>query len=112
SWRASATSGRSRRRQNLLDRGSEVMSGTAKMVSNLVGTRLGDRYVLEEKIGAGGFAVVYRARDTRISKQVAVKVLDRSKVQNLRDIARFRNEAAIAAAIDDDHIIKITDYGE
>ncbi|HEY8379676.1 MAG TPA: serine/threonine-protein kinase, partial [Nannocystis sp.] len=88
------------------------MSGTAKMVSNLVGTRLGDRYVLEEKIGAGGFAVVYRARDTRISKQVAVKVLDRSKVQNLRDIARFRNEAAIAAAIDDDHIIKITDYGE
>ncbi|WAS93590.1 serine/threonine-protein kinase [Nannocystis punicea] len=88
------------------------MSGTAKLVTNLVGARLGDRYVLEEKIGAGGFAVVYRSLDTRIHKQVAIKVLDRAKVQNLRDIARFRNEAAIAASIDDEHVIKITDYGE
>lgn len=88
------------------------MGNTVRMSSELVGQVLGDRYKIEQKIGSGGFAIVYRAKDTRIGKYVAVKVLDREKVRSVRDIGRFRNEAAIAAAIDDDHIVKVTDYGE
>ncbi len=88
------------------------MANTVRMSSELVGQELGGRYKLEGKIGSGGFAIVYRAKDTRIGKYVAVKVLDREKVRSVRDIGRFRNEAAIAAAIDDDHIVKVTDYGE
>lgn len=88
------------------------MANTVRMSSELVGQVLGDRYKIEQKIGSGGFAIVYRAKDTRIGKYVAIKVLDREKVRSVRDIGRFRNEAAIAAAIDDDHIVKVTDYGE
>lgn len=88
------------------------MANTVRMSSELVGQELGGRYKLEGKIGSGGFAIVYRAKDTRIGKYVAVKVLDREKVRSVRDIGRFRNEAAIAAAIDDEHIVKVTDYGE
>ena len=88
------------------------MANTVRMSGELVGQVLGDRYKIEQKIGSGGFAIVYRAKDTRIGKYVAVKVLDREKVRSVRDIGRFRNEAAIAAAIDDDHIVKVTDYGE
>lgn len=88
------------------------MPRTVKMGGNLVGHTVGQRYKIDQRIGAGGFAVVYRAKDTRINKYVAIKVLDRDKVRSLRDIGRFRNEAAIAAAVDDDHIVKVSDYGE
>jgi serine/threonine protein kinase len=88
------------------------MARTVKMGGNLVGHTVGQRYKVDQRIGAGGFAVVYRAKDTRINKYVAIKVLDRDKVRSLRDIGRFRNEAAIAAVVDDDHIVKVSDYGE
>jgi serine/threonine-protein kinase len=70
------------------------MANTVRMSGELVGQVLGDRYKIEQKIGSGGFAIVYRAKDTRIGKYVAVKVLDREKVRSVRDIGRFRNEAA------------------
>lgn len=83
--------------------------------NNLVGTTLNGRYYLEAEIGAGGFATVYRARDTQFKvKQVAVKVLSPEHTRHEEDRVRFRNEAMISAQIEDEneHIVRVTDYGE
>lgn len=85
---------------------------TIRMHDNLSGQTLSNRYVLEEKLGAGGFAAVYRARDRRLNRYVAVKVLNEARSTNLRDIDRFRNEAGISAQIDDEHIVRVFDLGE
>lgn len=85
---------------------------TLRMHDNLVGQVLNSRYVLEEKIGSGGFATVYSARDKRLNRSVAIKVLNETRSRHLVELDRFRNEASIAAQIDDDHVIRVFDMGE
>lgn len=85
---------------------------TLRMHDNLVGQVLNSRYILEEKIGSGGFATVYSARDKRLNRSVAIKVLNETRSRNLVELDRFRNEASIAAQIDDDHVIRVFDMGE
>lgn len=85
---------------------------TLRMHDNLVGQVLNSRYVLEEKIGSGGFATVYSARDKRLNRSVAIKVLNEARSRHLVELDRFRNEASIAAQIDDDHVIRVFDMGE
>jgi serine/threonine-protein kinase len=74
----------------------------------MLGLILADRYRLEEPLGEGGFAEVYRARDLRTEAPVAVKVLHASEDVGLR--ARFRQEALLLAGLDHPHIVRVLDF--
>jgi serine/threonine protein kinase len=74
-------------------------------------TRLAD-YHLEERIGAGGMAVVFRARDERLERRVALKVLAPALAGDEAFRQRFIRESRAAAAVDDPHIIPVFEAGE
>ena len=59
----------------------------------MVGRRLGG-YQVRERIGAGGMGEVYRARDTKLGRDVAIKILPRAFTSNPDRLARFEREAA------------------
>src|SRR5262245_196318 len=71
------------------------------------GTRLGP-YEIESLIGAGGFGEVYKARDTRLDRTVALKILPGSEAE-LK--ARFEREAKAIAALQHPHICTLHDVG-
>jgi len=72
------------------------------------GTQLGS-YEIVGLLGAGGMGEVYRARDTRLSRDVAVKTLPDSVTRDPERLARFRREAQVLAALNHQHIAGI--YG-
>ncbi|MBX3247663.1 MAG: protein kinase [Myxococcales bacterium] len=77
-----------------------------------IGKTLAGRYLVEQPIGEGGMATVYRARHTLVDRPVAVKIMSPrlARDQSLRE--RFRREAKNAAALAHPNIIEIYDYGE
>jgi serine/threonine protein kinase len=78
---------------------------------DLAGTRIAG-YRLEEQIGQGGMAVVFRARDERLGRQVALKVLAPALAADDEFRRRFIQESQAAAAVDDPHIIPVFEAGE
>jgi serine/threonine protein kinase len=75
------------------------------------GTRLGS-YELIRRLGEGGMAQVYLARDVRLGREVAIKVLDRRLGERSGFRERFLREAKLAAALDHPHIVQLYDFGE
>jgi len=73
---------------------------------------LGKSYDLGERIGAGGFAEVYLARDLRLKRDVAIKVTRPEFALNDQMMIRFRREAETIAALRHPHIMPIYDIGE
>lgn len=69
-------------------------------------------YRLEERIGRGGMAVVYRAYDHRLDRQVALKILAPELALDEAFRRRFIRESRAAAAVDDAHIIPVFEAGE
>jgi eukaryotic-like serine/threonine-protein kinase len=69
-------------------------------------------YLLESQIGAGGMAVVFRARDQRLNRMVALKVLAPGLAADEGFRLRFIRESRAAAAVDDPHIIPVYEAGE
>ena len=78
----------------------------------MINSLLGDRYKLGEMIGTGGMADVYVAEDTRLARQVAVKVLRSDLARDPSFVARFRKEALAAAALNHPGIVAVYDSGE
>jgi len=76
-----------------------------------VGSRVAG-YWLEEQIGAGGMAVVFRARDERLGRMVALKVMAPAVAADEMFRLRFIRESRAAAAVDDPHIIPVYEAGE
>ncbi len=74
------------------------------------GTRLGP-YEILAPLGAGGMGEVYRARDTRLGREVAIKVLLESSAGNAEALARFQREAKAVAALSHPNILSIFDFG-
>ena len=75
------------------------------------GTLLADRYRLEEVIGRGGMATVYRAWDTRLDRAVAVKLL-RAEILEDPDLAlRFRREGHAAAVLRHPNVVACLEAG-
>src|SRR5215471_7860932 len=77
----------------------------------MVGRTLG-HYRILEKIGAGGMGEVYRAQDTKLGREVAVKVLPDAFARNPDRVARLRREAQVLAALNHPHIAAIYDLDE
>src|SRR5436190_14383114 len=73
---------------------------------------LADRYELVEKVGEGGMSVVWRARDTRLERDVAVKLLRPFVAHEEDRRRRFAREARTLAALSSDHIVRVHDYVE
>ncbi len=75
------------------------------------GSRIG-KYVLEQQIGHGGMAVVFRARDEQLGRLVALKIMAPSVASDSEFRQRFVRESRAAAAVDDPHIIPVFEAGE
>jgi len=74
------------------------------------GSRVGPYEVLSS-LGAGGMGEVYRARDTRLSRDVALKVLPARLSESADALARFEREAKAVAALSHPHILSLFDFG-
>src|SRR4051794_2682947 len=71
-----------------------------------------NRYTLIDMLGQGGMGRVYLARDTRLNRRVALKILSPERVNNPRAIARFQREARVGAQLQHENLVRIYDEGE
>lgn len=73
---------------------------------------LNNRYELEQKIGEGGMARVYRGRDTRLNRRIAVKVLHSHYASDPNFVQRFHHEAQAAANLRHPNVVDVYDVGQ
>ncbi len=83
----------------------------AGAMSNLVGQTLG-QYQIVDKIGRGGMANVYRAVQSSIGREVAVKVLPPEFLRDQTFLSRFTREVEVIASLQHPHILPVYDFGE
>ncbi len=77
-----------------------------------LGMMLGDRYEILDKIGTGGMSDVYKGKDHKLSRPVAVKVLKQEFSENANFVSKFRTEAQAAAGMMHPNIVNVYDVGE
>ncbi len=77
-----------------------------------MGMVIGDRYEVLEKIGTGGMSDVYRAKDIKLSRMVAVKILKQEFSENENFVRKFRTEAQSAAGLMHPNIVNVYDVGD
>ncbi|MFB7812920.1 Stk1 family PASTA domain-containing Ser/Thr kinase [Paenibacillus chitinolyticus] len=78
----------------------------------MIGTKLGGRYEILERIGGGGMALVYKGLDILLHRKVAVKMLRQQYVNDEEFIRRFRREAQAAASLSHPNVVSIYDVGQ
>lgn len=88
-----------------------VTNRQAPRHGDLIGRRIGG-YTIEALLGEGGMGSVYIARNSRLGRKVAIKVISREYTQNAEIVSRFLREAQAVAALDDPNIIDIIDCHE
>lgn len=89
-----------------MDGGEPLASGGLAVGGQIAG------YQIEEQIGRGGMAVVYRATDRRLNRVVALKILAPELARDAAFRERFIREMRAAAAVDHPHIVPVFDAGE
>lgn len=77
----------------------------------MIGTMLGNRYELLEKIGEGGMALVYKAKCHLLNRYVAVKILKEEFSSDTEFVEKFKREATSAASLSDNNIVNVYDVG-
>ena len=77
-----------------------------------IGMVVGERYEILEKIGMGGMSDVYKAKDHKLNRFVAVKVLKQEFSENANFVSKFRIEAQAAAGLMHPNIVNVYDVGE
>src|SRR6185436_15007696 len=88
-----------------------LVSSDSESNVDLAGRRLGV-YHIEARIGSGGMGDVYRARDTKLGRDVAIKVLRRALTRDADRRARFEREARLLAALNHPHIAQVYGFEE
>ena len=78
----------------------------------VIGTLIGDRFRLEEKVGSGGMSSVYRAFDPTLERHVAIKLMHRDISNDADQLERFRREARAVAQLNHPHVVTVIDAGE
>ncbi|MFI5843040.1 serine/threonine-protein kinase [Catenuloplanes sp. NPDC051500] len=78
----------------------------------LHGRLIGERYLLRDQLGSGGMSVVWRAEDTLLGREVAVKVLSADVSADPAALGRMYAEARAAASLRHDNVVEVYDYGE
>ncbi len=79
------------------------------VMDNFIGKRLDGRYQIEELIGVGGMANVYKAMDLKDERYVAVKILREEFLDNEELVRRFKNESKAIAVLNHPNIVKVFD---
>ena len=78
----------------------------------LIGTVVDGRYQVVARIARGGMATVYEARDTRLDRTVALKMMSAALAEDPDFVTRFRREARAAAQLSHPHVVAVFDQGE
>ncbi|MBA4547505.1 Stk1 family PASTA domain-containing Ser/Thr kinase [Thermoactinomyces intermedius] len=81
------------------------------MTMQMEGKKLGGRYEIVSRVGGGGMAVVYKAKDVLLNRYVAIKVLSESLSNDSEFIRRFSREAQAAASLSHPNIVNVYDVG-
>jgi len=76
------------------------------------GSLAAGRYTLERRLGAGGMAAVWLARDERLGRPVAIKVLSDLLADDEAYVHRFRREARVAAGLSHPNLVRVFDFGD
>lgn len=76
------------------------------------GMVIGDRYEILGKIGAGGMSIVYKGKDQKLNRNVAIKVLKSEYREDANFVRKFREEAQAAACLAHPNIVNVYDVGE
>jgi len=77
-----------------------------------IGQNLLDQFKIEEKIGAGGMGSVYRARQTTLHRDVAIKILHPELADNADAVRRFKREARVCTALDHPNVVRVFLFGQ
>jgi eukaryotic-like serine/threonine-protein kinase len=78
----------------------------------VIGTLIGGRFRLEEKVGSGGMSSVYRAFDPTLERHVAIKLMHRDISNDADQLERFRREARAVAQLSHPNVVTVIDAGE
>ncbi len=89
---------------------ADIVAGMMAEKHSMIGRTLG-HYELTSLLGAGGMGEVYRARDLRLDRDVAVKILPEHLAQDVEALRRFEREAKAVAALSHPNILSIFDFG-
>jgi serine/threonine-protein kinase len=81
------------------------------LITDLVGVTIGNRYVVEQKLGVGSTGVVYRAHHTKLTRLFALKVLHRGLLADDKAVRRFEREAQLAGALAHPNVVSVVDVG-
>ena len=80
-------------------------------MTDYIGKSIG-RYHILEQLGEGGMATIYKAVDTRLNREVAIKFLRTEKLDSGKALKRFELEARALARMKHPNIVQVLDYGE
>lgn len=80
-------------------------------VDPLIGKEIDGRYTIRERLGAGGMGTVYRALQHSVGRDVAIKVIQRGKTDEV-SVKRFMREAKLAASLSQPNVVAVLDFGQ
>ena len=89
-----------------------AIRGPTQPLENLIGRTLNHRYLVEDKIGEGGFGAVFRGKQIATGREVALKILHPHNVHDETIVARFRREAEACSKLRDPHTVTTYDFDE
>ena len=79
---------------------------------DLIGKLINNRYLVEDKLGEGGFGAVYRATQTQMNRKVALKVLHARMAKDPQVVGRFKREAQASSLLRAPHTVQVYDFDQ